>query len=123
MREVLYARRMAPDPKAVLHLAEQIVDTEARLAKLKAEWEAIFSMANTESAQIARKREGSLASRVEAIVLAEPARLFTIGQVAEELNEDSLKVGRALFQLANNKRIFSPSRGLYRTKPTGTEAA
>jgi hypothetical protein len=113
---------MAPDPKAVLKLADDIVKAEEHLAKLKSAWEAMFTPASN-PAPATRKREGSLASRVEAVVVAEPDRVFTIGYVAGMLEEDSLKVGRALFQLANNNRIISPSRGLYRAKPVEAVAA
>jgi hypothetical protein len=111
---------MAPDPKKVLKLAEDIVKAEELLTKLKADWEALFANG---SAPTTRKRESSLASRAEAVVLAEPERTFTIGYVAGMLEENSLKVGRALFQLANNDRIISPKRGLYRAKPAEAVAA
>jgi hypothetical protein len=110
---------MSPDPKFVLQLAERIVQTEALLNDLRQQWERLFvdSTGTSANAVIVRpKRDGSFASKVEAIIAAQPQKSFTIAEIAEITHEDTLKTGRALFSLASRNHIESRGRGLYGAK-------
>lgn len=115
---------MAPEPKEVLALAEKIVNVEKELTALKLQWERMFSPSEENTIKSTRgKRDGSFAAKVEALLSSDPGRVFTIGQVADALKEQPLKVGRTLFRLADTEHIENTGRGLYRAKQTPEVAA
>jgi hypothetical protein len=111
---------MPPTPEEVLKLAQEIKDTKAKLGELQTAWDAMFGLTHiVGSVPVSApraKRENSFSSRVEAVILGEPGRAFTIGQVAEILGAETLEVGRTLFRLYKTNRIANPQRGMYSTK-------
>jgi len=106
---------MLPDPKEVLALATQIVETKSLLGELNRKWESMFS-SNGKSAPNRLAKSDNFTAKVRDAILATPGKSFTIAEVARILNADSLKVGRTLFRLAKTKKIDNPKRGKYRAK-------
>jgi hypothetical protein len=105
---------MTPDPQEVLDLAKQLVEAKATLDELTRKWEKIFSHSDSSPQPAKEKRTDSFAAKVRGVLAKEPGRVFTIGQVADLAEGDTLKVGRTLFRLANTGHVENAGRGLYR---------
>jgi hypothetical protein len=104
---------MTPNPQEVLDLATRIVETQSLLAELNRKWESMFSH-NGVSTVTRAKRDDSFAAKVKAALASEPGRIFTIAEVAEITEKDSLTVGRTLFRLSNTGHAINAGRGKYR---------
>ena len=106
---------MIPTRQEVVALAEKIAEAETDLALLQKQWDALFGLTDTTPQRKQRAQRGnSLPSRVMECFDNLPDRVFSVGDVADLVRTEPLKVGRVLFRLGETKRIAKAGRGLYR---------
>lgn len=105
---------MAPNPREVATLANEIMQTEDRLASLRQQWESLFSVPQAEPKPIGRPpRENSAASQVLAIINGDPTLHWDAEQLAHHLKLERETVAAALYNLHAAKKIARHSRGNY----------
>src|ERR1700744_4633131 len=104
---------VAPKPKDVLPLAQEITRLESQLAEAKRKGSALFGIEEPE-----RKTRASNASSVTGKILqfvkANPGAELSISTVSRAVDEGDLATGRALYRLATLGKIANPSRGFYK---------
>ena len=116
---------MTPDPKEVLALAADIVESEKTLLSLKARWEQLFTNHSPYQLQTMQpkpevkertKRTDTFAAKIRTTLANSPDKRFTVEEIAKAVEGDPRKVGRALIRLRDDKTVFSSGRGLYSGK-------
>lgn len=106
---------VAPKPKDVLPLAQEITRLEGQLAEAKRKWNLLFGIEQVERKSRASSIEG-ITAKVLDFVLTHTDQDHSISSVAEAVSEPELQVGRTLYRLSRTGKITNPSRGMYRTK-------
>ena len=103
---------IAPKPKDVLPLAQEITRLESQLAEAKRKWNLLFGVSEPE-----RKTRSGLADGLTARILAyiddSAGRASSITAVSQGVGAAELAVGRTLYRLAKAGKIANPARGTY----------
>ena len=103
---------IAPKPKDVLPLAQEITRLETQLAEAKRKWNALFGAEEPEK----RSRNSSasgLTAKVLKYVEDNPGKELNISTGSRAVDEGDLAVGRTLYRLSRLGKIANPSRGFY----------
>jgi hypothetical protein len=106
---------MAPKPKDVLPLAQEITRLEAQLTEAKRKWNLLFGVVETEKKTRSSSPDG-LTAKIVNYIAESAGTISTIHAVAQVVQEDELAVGRTLYRLAKAGKIDNPGRGKYCAK-------
>ena len=104
-------RSSLPDPRTVKALADQVIAAENELARLRAEWKALFTAPPDNEQDDLR---GTLSDRILNLINSDEARTFTSGIVSRQLNANPNSVGPLLSRLVAEKKIRKVGHGDYR---------
>ncbi len=103
---------VAPKPKDVLPLAQEITRLEGQLAEAKRKWNLMFGITEPEKKTRALAPDG-LTAKILVYIDESAGTQSTIPATAQAVSEDELVVGRALYRLAKAGKIANPARGVY----------
>jgi len=111
---------VAPKPKDVLPLAQEITRLEGQLADAKRKWNLMFGITEPEKKTRALSPDG-LTAKILQYIEGSIGVQSTITATAQAVSEDELAVGRALYRLARAGKIANPARGVYTSLLTPKE--
>jgi hypothetical protein len=106
---------VAPKPKDVLPLAQEITRLEGQLAEAKRKWNALFGI-EEQGKKTRASSSNSLTGKIFQFVEDNAGKELSISEVSRAVDEGDLAVGRALYRLAMLNKIANPSRGFYMAK-------
>ncbi len=97
-----------PDPREVKKIADRLIDAENEVAKLKAEWAALF----TASAETDESR-GTLSERIVNLIQSRYEQTFTAPMVSQLLGANPNSVGPLLSRLVAEQKVRKVGHGEY----------